>query len=743
MRTKPFVLKIIFFLFFASCFFTQSVSAQNADDACAAWKVITKTEFNNNERIRKAAIYESQVDESCRVGLYLEVALAYRSQRKKDSAYHYFDKTITLAKKADNIDMITYAYTTKAYMIALNGDKEQSLEQLKKARIFLEKDPGNISWIFYHQAYAFFADVDGEYKRAIKYTDSSIAVAEKYKHNGELDICYLNNATYHLRFSDYEGALRNSLKSLEIIEKKGSKRNLESAYYLIGVCYDRLGQDDTAIDYLYKSINRCQEIENDVMSLYSYDRLVSTLFDLKRYEEGEIATDSLIVIAQRVDDKAMLASGYKYKADVLIEQKKYDQAEVILLAARQEVKRSTSYLKNTEFKNLETLQGLLNLKLKQRDFPEMLKYLKEYDEVLETSDQLSYKSSGISYYSSYYEGVGNPTKALELYKEWVTLKDSVLNEETKLNIADLEKKYQTKKNELEIVKLNEEKALQEVETKKAETKQYLYLGIAIITLLALITGLIIFLKIKKQQRDLQKAHKEVTELNKVKDHLFSILAHDLRGMILPFQRVGKILKYHIGKGNYEKTEELAMELERNSQNLSDVLNNLLNWSLEQMNHYKVNLTKMSVTEELEEIVDGFKQHSSYKNTVIQLDCNTKDILFDKGAFHLIFRNLIGNALKYTEDGIIKITAINRDNDVTFTVEDNGIGISKEKATKIFSLEKEQSTTGTKGEKGTGLGLNLVHRFVKLHKGSIDVTPRAPKGTSFNLFFPDCVKIIQE
>jgi len=259
----------------------------------------------------------------------------------------------------------------------------------------------------------------------------------------------------------------------------------------------------------------------------------------------------------------------------------------------------------------------------------------------------------------------------------------------------------------------------------------------------LIAGLVIFLKIKKQQRALQKAHKEVTGLNKVKDHLFSILAHDLRGMILPFQRVGKILKYHIGKGNYEKTEELALELERNSQNLSDVLNNLLNWSLEQMNSYKVNLTTISVTQELEEIVDGFKQHSSYKNTIIELDCDTKDILFDKGAFHLIFRNLIGNALKYTEDGIIKIKAIDRDNDITFTVEDNGVGISKEKAKKIFSLEKEQSTSGTKGEKGTGLGLNLVHRFVKLHKGLIDVTPRAPKGTSFNLFFPDCVEVIEE
>ncbi|RKM96356.1 sensor histidine kinase, partial [Aquimarina sp. BL5] len=222
----------------------------------------------------------------------------------------------------------------------------------------------------------------------------------------------------------------------------------------------------------------------------------------------------------------------------------------------------------------------------------------------------------------------------------------------------------------------------------------------------------------------------------VKNRLFSIIAHDLRGMIIPFQRSGKILKYHINKGNHEKTIELSQALEQNSESLSNMLDNLLNWSLGQMNGYKMNLQTMSISEELNDIVLGYEQQAAYKKTKIDLKYE-EDLWvnLDKGAFHVIFRNLIGNALKYTEGGNIRIEFTSEDDMFLCSITDTGVGMSQDQLEHLFSLEEKKSTIGTQGEKGTGLGLNLVYRFIKMHKGTIQVSSEKRIGTRFDLKFP--------
>ncbi len=729
--------KLHFYLLFF--FITSFAISQNDVDACKEWKEITASELNNKKVIEESNKYLSRVSDSCRLSIYLKLATIYRYQQTIDSAHYYYDKSIALAKEIHDEKSLIRTYTSKGYLLATDNKREASIDLLKKARVILKESPSDISWIYYYQTFAYLEDLNSDYLKAIKYTDSSITFAEKYNYDDEIDICYLNSGTYHMRVSNFEEAIKSTFKAAEIIEKRAEKNNLESAYYLLGILYSRKEQYESSITYLQKAIDRSQELNNDFMKMYCYDRMVVPYFKLNRIDDAILITDSVIAISLRLNNKIQLASGYNNKAEIFKRKKDFDKAEDLLNKAHNTLSTVKNSQKQLEFERINNLDGYISIYNNKKEYPKMLKYIKEYEEYTGPLDLLLYKKNKEKYYSEYYENVNDIEKALIHHKEWVKLKDSIFKKETQVEIADLEKKYDTKNKELEIISLNKEKQTQEIKTQEAETRQFIFLISTIIALCALFIGILVFLKIKRQQRELQKAHKEVTKLNKVKDHLFSILAHDLRGMILPFQRVGKIMKYHIDKENYSKAVELSSELERNSQNLSDVLNNLLSWSLEQMNNYKVNLTRISIADELQDITEGFKQHASYKNTDITIDCDTTEIIFDKGAFHLIFRNLIGNALKYTENGIVKITAINRDNDITFTVEDNGVGITPEKATKIFSLEKEQSAVGTKGEKGTGLGLNLVHRFVKLHQGNINVTSRKPNGTAFHLFFPDCAK----
>jgi signal transduction histidine kinase len=493
---------------------------------------------------------------------------------------------------------------------------------------------------------------------------------------------------------------------------------------------------DLAETYIQKAITISEKTENDNINLLANVKLAEQKRAEKDYDKALEYIEVAVRIAKKINSNYQISRVLLEKGSII--KHGFDdlqKAEALYLEAYSYAKKSQE-----KYAIRTAILELYGIYLSQGNYTESKKYLDKLEEIEKTSDNILTAKDWHFAAGQYYKITNkNDKKALFHYLEYYKLKDSTDNLGVRKKLADLEKKFDTKSKELQISNLEIENKKQELLTKEAAFKQRIYLIVVLIAITFLLIGLWIYLKLKKQKQKLDQVNKDLSELNKVKDHLFSILAHDLRSMILPFQRVGKIMKYHIDKDNYSKAVALSSELERNSQNLSDVLNNLLSWSLEQMNNYKVNLTKISIANELQDITEGFKQHASYKNTEITIDCDTTEMFFDKGAFHLIFRNLIGNALKYTENGTVKITAINRDNDITFTVEDNGVGIDPEKATKIFSLEKEQSTVGTKGEKGTGLGLNLVHRFVKLHRGNIDVTPRKPKGTAFHLFFPDSAK----
>jgi len=102
---------------------------------------------------------------------------------------------------------------------------------------------------------------------------------------------------------------------------------------------------------------------------------------------------------------------------------------------------------------------------------------------------------------------------------------------------------------------------------------------------------------------------------------------------------------------------------------------------------------------------------------------------------VVFRNLIGNAIKFTpEGGTVRIGSQLSGNECIISVSDNGIGISTERQAVIFSLHV-QSTYGTKNEKGVGLGLLLTQEFVAAQDGKIWFESIPPEGTTFFIAMP--------
>ncbi|MBQ4820621.1 ATP-binding protein [Aquimarina sp. MMG016] len=724
----PTIKNITFFLIFIS-FLVQS---QNEKDHCKEWRKKIDTISNLERGIQYGKSSIPKLSSTCRIKAYVEIGMRYAYKYQIDSSFFYIDKGIKLAKDLEAKEELSYAYSRKAEILIGTAKYDDGKNMLIKAKSLLKDFPNSTSWTNYYDKQGYYSYIKGDYQKAIKFMDSTVLASKKSKDTSDIHNYYENLGVVYKRLSAFEKAIEYFIKSVKIKEQLNALRSIGETYRYLGSCYNELGQYEKAKNYFEKGIKVGRLNNNDHTLFSNYAAIAFSNRHLNLFEEANKAIDSAIFLANQMNSKRNLTYTYIEKGEILLKGFKDNKN------ARLFFQKGYQIAKDTKVNPLifDSLKSLADLSLYEEDYAEFLKLKNELKVLISKDPQIDFKAYLEKILTQYYEKTKKPEKALFHYKSYIQIRDSISNEKVQTKIADLEKKYDTEKKELQIVKLGQEKEKQEKLTARANLKQNLFLGFSILLVVLLAFGTWVFLKLRKQQQQLGEAHQNLTEINQVKNRLFSIIAHDLRGMLLPFQRSGKILKYHIDKGNHERTIELSQELEKNSESLSTMLDNLLSWSLEQMNGYRLHPEQLSVANQLQEIVQGFEQQAAYKNTKIDVKYKTDvTIEFDKGAFHVIFRNLIGNALKYTEKGNIRIEFRKDFNTLVCSVTDTGVGMTEEQLQDIFTLEDNKTTIGTHGEKGTGLGLNLVYRFVKMHNGIIKVSSEKRIGTRFDISLP--------
>ncbi|WP_298541168.1 ATP-binding protein [uncultured Aquimarina sp.] len=704
---------------------TLTMYSQTKKEYCEEWQNKTDSISDLNKGILNDKFYLPKVDDKCKIRIYINLGSIYLNKVKMDSALYYMDTAIALGQKIQADEELVFAYTEKTnILISLNRYFEVE-DLLKESRKLLEKNPESKSWLYYYDKKGYMKYVKSEYYKALAYMDSTIIISKQRGLTKEIHQTYEHKGVLYMRLSEYERAAENFFKSLEYKQENNLIRDLSSTYRYLGSCFFKLKQYETAKKYIVKALEFGKSNNNNFAMMISYKHLATYNRFMNLNQEAEIAVDEAIRLAKESKTDNHIAAGLEEKGWLYFNNyNDYDQAEKYFEEAYQFSKK-TKQDENIYY----SIQALIGVYIKKKNATKIKELINELEPIVKKVSKPDYRMYIEKIYGQYYEIVNNPKRALSHFKVYHNLKDSITNVEVSTKVVSLEKKYDTKDKELKIVTLNKQKEEQQQIAKQAKAQQNLYLLATGFLLFLLGTGAWAFRKLRKQQ-------KELVSINQVKNRLFSIIAHDLRGMIIPFQRSGKILKYHIDKGNHEKTIELSQELEQNSESLSNMLDNLLNWSLEQMSGYKINLQAISISEELNEIISGYEQQAAYKKT--KIDLKYKEDLWvnlDKGAFHVIFRNLIGNALKYTEEGNIRIEFTSEDDMFLCSITDTGVGMSQDQLKNLFTLEEKKSTIGTQGEKGTGLGLNLVYRFIKMHKGTIQVSSEKRIGTRFDLNIP--------
>jgi signal transduction histidine kinase len=189
--------------------------------------------------------------------------------------------------------------------------------------------------------------------------------------------------------------------------------------------------------------------------------------------------------------------------------------------------------------------------------------------------------------------------------------------------------------------------------------------------------------------------------------------------------------------NSEKIEKLVSFISISAKNAYNLLDNLLIWSRSQSGKIPFEPQKLILEEVCEQIISDLRLIAESKNIELTYNGeNDVNVFADLNMLKTIIRNLLSNALKFTQKGgKVSIKAKMNADDTTISIHDNGVGISKEIKEKLFSNSEIQTTKGTENETGTGLGLIICDAFVKRHGGTITVKSIEDLGTEFLITIP--------
>ena len=236
------------------------------------------------------------------------------------------------------------------------------------------------------------------------------------------------------------------------------------------------------------------------------------------------------------------------------------------------------------------------------------------------------------------------------------------------------------------------------------------------------------LRITNQQLEItkQKLQKQVELQNKI----ISIIAHDVRNPVASLKSIIELSNNDLITA--DEANELAEMTDKQIDDVLSLLDDLLDWGKIQLNN-QIGIEVVSVN--LHSLIESvFKRQAAAaflkENVLLNLVENDFVLHTDENILRFILRNIISNAIKFTTAGTVTIDAQKTEQSVVISIQDTGVGITKEVIEKIMTTSNKYTSLGTNNEKGTGLGLVFVKDFIYLLKGKMWVESEVKKGTTF-------------
>jgi two-component system, NtrC family, sensor kinase len=538
-------------------------------------------------------------------------------------------------------------------------------------------------------------------------------------------IGYLNSGKLTL-------ALECFLKSASYYKTEGNNIGLASVYTYISETYNMQENHRNEVFYLKNAISIFRK-ENDSVNLASaLHNLGYANYSMKQYDTALTLFNTTADIYQKLGYKQQYAYCIGNMGLVYSKTMKLDKAEKYLLSAIGILKTLHDEYAVTEY--LIEYSSVLQHKGNIRS---ALVYARKGYSYARNNDFMEFERDASLRLAQLFIASGKYDSACFYQSHFISLSDSIKNYTNVQKMADLRTEFEVAKKQSEVDVLEKNRTIQQI----------VIISLGLILLLTIWLMVLYYSSFRKLRRLndilderrllLERQSAELKELNRIKDKFFSLISHDLRSPISAIGGISHLIKESVEQNNPALLTEITNYIDQTVFSLTGLLENLLNWAQTQQGKIFYAEEKLDMKEIILEVMTLFSTVAILKN--IRLNLKLKpglSITGDRNSMMTIIRNLITNALKFTQNGgeVIVTTYATTDNHAIIEVSDNGVGIEHERFATLFEFKEDKSTYGTEREKGVGLGLNLVNEFVKLNRGTIEVDSTVGKGTKFVLQF---------
>lgn len=226
--------------------------------------------------------------------------------------------------------------------------------------------------------------------------------------------------------------------------------------------------------------------------------------------------------------------------------------------------------------------------------------------------------------------------------------------------------------------------------------------------------------------------KELNKIETMRQEFIASVSHEIQSPLTSIRGFSAALKDDIVSED-KKIQYLTI-IEKESTRLSQLSSNLLKLASLDSEHQTLTLQQYRLDEQIRHVVMALEPQWTKKNIEIDLDLSNVQMEADKDLLEQVWLNLVTNAIKYTpENGLVKISIHQKNEEIDVKIKDNGIGIAEEDQKYIF--ESFYKVDKSRTLKGSGLGLAITKKIVRLHEGAIRVESKKEQGSIFTVTLP--------
>ena len=538
---------------------------------------------------------------------------------------------------------------------------------------------------------------------AIERLENVLLLTEKVEDKKNQGIILSKIANLQYVVGEYNDAEINIIKAIEVQLGIDDSANLAVSRFTYGKIDLAQNEYNKALDYFKSSKAIFEEQGLDELEMQATLSEAEVNIKLNNFDEANTLLDKVIILSKKNKFDTFHGSALNKSGYIAFQEKKLDKA----------ISQTT--------KGLEIAENLKNLEL-----------LRESNQIL----------------SQVYEATGNSNLTVKTLKNYIKLNDSILKIQRE-NLSP-EKRSQLIIADMDAVIKNQADEIQEKDEASSLTRLINILSVSLITILSLLT-LFLYknnnIRLKTNNMLYKKNEELLTEKEraeiaaKTKSNFLSTVTHELR---TPLYAVTGLTNMLLAEDPKPDQVQHLKSLKFSGDYLLTFINDILQINKIEANKVELDPEIFNLKNKVENVIAALNNSAMDNAIVMHSEYDNKlPEIFDGDQLKIsqILINLIGNSIKFTKDGDIwvRITQLEKTPDKIHTirleVEDNGIGITKEKQDNMFESFSQGSVQINRKYGGTGLGLSIVKGLVDILKGEIYLKSELGKGTSFFIELP--------